>query len=468
MCSITGAVPLTRSASIDPDEYVSIFGRALERGRDAWGVASAVEAVRSPQPFTGTEAQTLMLTRLVRSAPSWVIGLNRAEPSTEHFAVDPDLDLAPHQMLDSRLIPAGHWTTVHNGIIANDRDLAEHYGIPRGGIDSRVVPYVFNEAEASNPFQIAQLLTNRITGSYALAAGHRDGGLVLACNYKPLFTCVRRDVLYFASLPHHLPDLGIRSTVRKMDPYSVMAINDGVVTSAPIQPRRMSSRHRYLVVLSGGLDSTTVLTGLVREGMDVAALHVHYGCYAESRERTAAREICKRLGVELIELTTDLFSHIGGSALLASEKGTISDGHRGAEYAHEWVPARNLILASIAVAMAESHGFDTIALGNNLEESGIYPDNEQEFIRSLNAVLPNAVQEGRRVQIIEPVGNLMKHEIVARGLRDGAPYDLTWSCYRGGDVQCGRCGSCFLRCNAFRRNGAVDPIPYETEVPLPV
>src|SRR5205085_6785589 len=109
----------------------------------------------------------------------------------------------------------------------------------------------------------------------------------------------------------------------------------------------------------------------------------------------------------------------------------------------------------------------TIALGNNLEESGAYPDNEQEFIRALNVVMPNAVQEGRSVRFTEPVGNLMKHEIVKLGLEVGAPLDLTYSCYRGGELHCGRCGPCFMRHNAFRMNGAVDPLPYETEVELP-
>lgn len=474
MCSITGAVPLTPTATVDPFEYVRIFASALERGRDAWGVASIHDAVRSPAAYDSLEHQMLIENLVDRSRGSWVIGLNRGEPTTEHFETTPD-DLAPHTMRRSDGTHCGPWTTVHNGTIANDHELAQRYGIPDRGIDSRVLPYVFAEATPQDDklppsAMIPRQLMNTVKGSYAIAAGRQDGMLALACNYKPIFTAVVSDVLYFASLPHHLPGYGtLRSTIQKMTPYSTLVVRpDKQITSGWLRTPA-TSRQRALVVLSGGLDSTVVLTQTVAwlGAQNVAAMHVSYGCHANDRELRAVKEICARLDVNLHLLETDAFEAIGGSTLLRGSGSDAVSGQAGSEYAHEWVPARNLILASLGVGLAETEGYSIIALGNNLEESGAYPDNEQEFIRSLNEVLPNAVQEGRRVTFAEPVGNLMKHEIVKLGLELGAPLDLTYSCYRGEEIHCGRCGPCFMRHNAFRMNGATDPMPYAVEVEMP-
>lgn len=471
MCSITGAVPLTPTALVDVDAYAIMFGKALERGRDAWGVATIDMSLRSHAAFDARVHVDQLVEMLRHADRGWVIGLNRGEPTTEHFNV-PAERLSPHTMMREDGHPVGPWTTVHNGTIANDHELARTFSIPDQGIDSRLLPYVMNQAEYRSADDVAAVLNSYIRGSYALAAGHSSGTLVLACNYKPIFHCVVDEVLYFASLPHFLPGYGeLRSTVQKMEPYSVKVIRDGCVTTAGVRDWLADGDRplKTLVVLSGGLDSTTVLADQVRYrgAENVAAMHLSYGCHATGRELRAVKEICNRLGVDLHLLETDAFEAIGGSTLLRGSGADAVSGQAGSEYAHEWVPARNLIMAALAVGMAESKGFDYIALGNNLEESGAYPDNEQEFIRALNQVLPNAVQEGRRVQFIEPVGHLMKHEIVKRGLEIGAPLDLTYSCYRGGDMHCGTCGPCFMRHNAFRMNGAVDPLPYEQEVELP-
>lgn len=464
MCSITGAVPLTPTAEVDPSEYGRILSAALERGRDAWGIATKHHVLRSPETYDLTKHGSQVEDIVAQSRGSWVIGLNRGEPTTEHFGVGVD-GLAPHDDLN----PRPEWVTVHNGTIANDHELARMFALPERGIDSRVLPHVMGLTKPDAQ-DIAYVIQRHVRGSYALAAGKRDGSLVLACNYKPIFHCVLDDVLYFASLPHHLPGYGtLRSTVQKLRPYTTMYVSPSKRVQIGWIGGGSGKRERSLVVLSGGLDSTTVLASEVAHlgAKHVAAMHVSYGCHATGRELEAVTTICQRLGVDLHLLATDAFEAIGGSTLLCGSGADAVSGQAGSEYAHEWVPARNLILASLAVGLAETEGFDRIALGNNLEESGAYPDNEQEFIRALNAVLPNAVQEGRRVRFVEPVGNLMKHEIVKLGLELDAPLDLTYSCYRGGDMHCGRCGPCFMRHNAFRMNGAVDPLPYEQEVEMP-
>jgi len=118
------------------------------------------------------------------------------------------------------------------------------------------------------------------------------------------------------------------------------------------------------------------------------------------------------------------------------------------------------VMLALATAFAEARGINTIALGNNLEEAGAYPDNEPEFINRFNGMLPFAVGDGKRVRVIMPVGNLMKHEIVALGHTNGAPLHLTWSCYRAGSIHCGTCGPCYMRRTAFEINKLPEVIQY--------
>ena len=120
-------------------------------------------------------------------------------------------------------------------------------------------------------------------------------------------------------------------------------------------------------------------------------------------------------------------------------------------------------MLSLATAYAEAKGYDKLILGNNLEEAGAYPDNEPEFIARFNDLLPFAIGDGKRLQVLMPVGNLMKHEIVALGHRLGAPMHLTWSCYRNGPVHCGTCGPCYMRRKAFEINKLPEVIPYANE-----
>jgi 7-cyano-7-deazaguanine synthase len=117
-------------------------------------------------------------------------------------------------------------------------------------------------------------------------------------------------------------------------------------------------------------------------------------------------------------------------------------------------------MLAMATAFAEARGIGTIVLGNNLEEAGAYPDNEPEFINRVNDMLPFAVGDGKRVRVIMPVGNFMKHEIVAIGHALDAPLHLTWSCYRAGEVHCGTCGPCYMRRTAFEINHLPEVIQY--------
>ena len=211
---------------------------------------------------------------------------------------------------------------------------------------------------------------------------------------------------------------------------------------------------------SGGLDSVVSAAYAQRElGLDIHLIHFMYGSRAEGPEVKAVQAVAQALGAEITLFPLPVYRKEDSPLLDPDSK--VAGGEEGAEFAHEWVPARNLLLLSVATAFAEARGMETIVLGNNLEEAGAYPDNEPEFIAKFNDLLPFAVGDGRRMRVIMPVGNMMKHEIVVLGAEIDAPMHLTWSCYRAGELHCGKCGPCFMRRTAFDINGLEEVIQYK-------
>ena len=401
MCAIFGAF----GHNIDYAILDRIRQRSMDRGRDGGSYRS----------FSCGESKQI------------VLGAWRATPTTE-------AEIAPPQPYEG---------IVHNGTIANDREL----GNPAGAVDSMILPKVLNRSSID---ALASSLRS-VIGSYALgiATPHT---LFLAANYKPIYFMRIRDQFYFASMERHLePELPWTARPQRLQPYTILDASNG---ESVFLPRMVCDR--ALVIASAGLDSTTAAYLLRAKGIAVSLLHFRYQCHASRPEALGVKAIAAAMGVPHVMLDIDYRQISRDSPLLGTK--AISDGLAGAEFAHEWVPARNLLMIATAVAYAEANGFDAVALGNNLEEAGAYPDNEEEFTHLLDQSLDYAVAADRRVRLLSPVGNLMKHEIVREGLKLGVPYGLTWSCYRGGNIHCGRCGPCLMRKEAFARNGADDPV----------
>jgi 7-cyano-7-deazaguanine synthase len=123
------------------------------------------------------------------------------------------------------------------------------------------------------------------------------------------------------------------------------------------------------------------------------------------------------------------------------------------------VPNRNMILLAIAAAKAQDLSVDVVGFGAHAGDHAIYPDCRVEFIEKLDLAI-NYATEGK-VQIFAPFTGVTKADIVKRGVELGVPFELTWTCYKGGDLACGRCGTCVERLEAFEIAGAVDPLEYE-------
>lgn len=214
-----------------------------------------------------------------------------------------------------------------------------------------------------------------------------------------------------------------------------------------------------VVVLSGGLDSTVCLAEAVKAHAPVIALSIDYGQrHRVELERAAA--IAARYGVEHITQNLDL-SAWGGSALTDASIDIPSavDAARGPAIPITYVPGRNLIFLSLAVALAEARDCDSVYIGVNALDYSGYPDCRPEFIESFRGTAALALRvgvEGAAVGIVTPLLDLSKADIVRHGVELGAPLELTWSCYRGGAKPCGDCDSCALRAKGFAEAGVVD------------
>lgn len=226
---------------------------------------------------------------------------------------------------------------------------------------------------------------------------------------------------------------------------------------------------RAVVLLSGGLDSTTVLAIAQSEGYVVHALSFRYG-QRHSVELEAARTIAQNAVVaQHLEIDIDL-RKFGGSALTSDLP--VPKGRDVAEMEAEipvtYVPARNTVFLSFGLALAEVVSADDLFIGVNALDYSGYPDCRPEFIAAYEQMANLATKrgvEGDHLKIHTPLIDLTKAQIIAKGLELGVDYGLTRSCYdpSPAGAACGSCDSCLLRLKGFAENGARDPAPYQDE-----
>jgi 7-cyano-7-deazaguanine synthase len=223
---------------------------------------------------------------------------------------------------------------------------------------------------------------------------------------------------------------------------------------------------RAVLLLSGGLDSYTAGAIARADGYELYALTVRYGQVHE-REVEAARHVARALAVTRhLELDVPLAT-IGGSALVGEgeiPKDRVLDREADAGgIPSTYVPARNTVFLSLAMAWAEVIGAEAIVIGVNALDYSGYPDCRPEYLRAFERVAALATRagvEGRPLRILAPLLEWSKAQIIRRGLDLGVDYGLTWSCYdpSPGGAPCGRCDSCILRARGFAEAGVADPV----------
>lgn len=232
----------------------------------------------------------------------------------------------------------------------------------------------------------------------------------------------------------------------------------------------MNTKPKAVVLLSGGLDSTTTLAIARAEGFEPHALSFRYG-QRHAFELEAARRIAQSMSAAQHVVVDFDLRVFGGSALTSDTpvpKGrTIEAMNVGIPVTY--VPARNTIFLSFALAWAEVLGANDVYIGVNALDYSGYPDCRPEYIAAFEQMANRATKaaiEGRqRLSIHSPLIQLSKAQIIRRGLELGIDYALTSSCYdpSGTGEACGRCDSCLLRLKGFAEAGATDPIHYRTE-----
>ncbi|WP_460192629.1 7-cyano-7-deazaguanine synthase QueC [Thermosynechococcus sp. FA-CM-4201] len=233
----------------------------------------------------------------------------------------------------------------------------------------------------------------------------------------------------------------------------------------------MMTTPKAVVLLSGGLDSSTVLFRAKALGYACYALSFDYG-QRHQRELEAAIAIASAAGViqhQMVSLNLQLW---GGSALTDLTIDLPRDrdlATMSQEIPVTYVPARNTIFLSVALAYAEALGAQTVHIGVNALDYSGYPDCRPDYIAAMQEVYRLGTKQGREgqpIEIVTPLIELHKKDIIRLGNEYGVPWEKTWSCYSDGEQACGRCDACRLRLAAFAELGLVDPLPYAVHPPL--
>jgi len=227
----------------------------------------------------------------------------------------------------------------------------------------------------------------------------------------------------------------------------------------------MPARKKVVVLLSGGMDSVAVLYDARRRHSVTAALSFDYGSKHNHREIPFAVWHCRQLDIPHIVVKLDFVGRLFKSGLLKSG-GAIPDGHyQHATMKRTVVPFRNGIMLSIATGYAESLGAKGVVIAAHAGDHAIYPDCRDAFMKSMAAAARLGTYA--RVELIRPFISMSKADIAARGHELGVDFSKTWSCYKGGQLHCGRCGTCVERREAFLLSGVGDPTRYASLDPLP-
>lgn len=222
---------------------------------------------------------------------------------------------------------------------------------------------------------------------------------------------------------------------------------------------------KVIVLCSGGMDSVTALHWARREHEVVAVVSFDYGAKHNGRELPFAREHAAALSVRHEVIRLDFVERLFASDLLKSG-GAVPDGHYEAENMKQTVvPFRNAIMLSIACGFAESVGAEGLVIAAHGGDHAIYPDCREEFMRAMGDAMRLGTYAG--VRLLRPFIAMSKGEIAAAGAQLGVDFARTWSCYKGGAIHCGTCGTCVERREAFRQAGLADPTEYASRAPLP-
>jgi 7-cyano-7-deazaguanine synthase len=220
---------------------------------------------------------------------------------------------------------------------------------------------------------------------------------------------------------------------------------------------------KAIVLMSGGMDSLVCAGIAVEKKHHVSFLHMNYGQKTSARERKSFEQIADHYHIapndrKVIDMT--FLSQIGGSSLTDDAISVKTYQGDSNVIPDSYVPFRNSIILSLAVSWAEVVGASKLYIGANHEDSPGYPDCRPSYYEAFNKVIKEGTKAGN-IEILTPVINMKKRDIVLKGQELKVPFALSWSCYKSSDKACGQCDSCALRLRGFKEAGINDPIDYQ-------
>ena len=234
-------------------------------------------------------------------------------------------------------------------------------------------------------------------------------------------------------------------------------------SSDPETPRNVAppleqSKKRIVLLLSGGLDSTTLLFHLRKQGHDVRCLSFHYG-QRHSRETNIAEQLCSDLNIRHNRIELATLGHLLKGSSLTDTSVPVPEGEYNEHNMRKTVvPNRNMVMIAIAAAVAIAEGRDTVSYAAHGGDHTLYPDTRPEYIEALTHLLH--LCDWKKVELYTPFNKLTKRDIVTIGAQLGVPFEITWSCYKGLVAHCGDCTACTERKQAFVEAGVPDPTVY--------
>jgi 7-cyano-7-deazaguanine synthase len=222
---------------------------------------------------------------------------------------------------------------------------------------------------------------------------------------------------------------------------------------------------KVVVLLSGGMDSVTALYDATEDHEVVGTLGFEYRSKHNPRELPMASWHAARLGVPHEVIPLGFVNELFASDLLQSG-GDIPEGHyEETNMKATVVPFRNGIMLSIAAGYAESRGADALVIAAHSGDHAVYPDCREDFMLAMGDAIRLGTYAG--IEVLRPFIAMRKEDIASRGAELGVDYSKTWSCYKGGEIHCGKCGTCVERREAFLISGVPDPTEYLETGPLP-
>ncbi len=225
----------------------------------------------------------------------------------------------------------------------------------------------------------------------------------------------------------------------------------------------MTSKKLAVVAVSGGMDSC-VTAAIASEKYNLAFIHVNYGQRTETRELKAFHDIADFYNAER-KMVIDLghLAKIGGSSLTDKTMEVTKADLLSQEVPSSYVPFRNANILSACVSWAEVINAEAIFIGAVYEDASGYPDCRPEFYEAFERMVDLGTKPETKINIVTPIINFSKSDIVKKGIELKSPLHLTWSCYQSEDEACGVCDSCAFRLRGFQQAGVEDPIPYKTK-----